>query len=98
METTLQFEKARTQNVVGLLKGEDPKLKDEIIVIGAHYDHLGASNDTTIFNGADDNASGTVGIMTLAKALSAPPKRPRRSILFARGPAKRKDCSDQDTM
>jgi hypothetical protein len=82
METRLKFEKAVTQNVVGLLRGRDPKLKEEIIVIGAHYDHLGASNDSTIFNGADDNASGTVGVMTLAKALSSCPEPPKRSILF----------------
>jgi hypothetical protein len=82
METNLKFEKTRTQNVVGLLEGRDSSLKEEVIVIGGHYDHLGAPNDSTIFNGADDNATGTVGVMTLAKALSACPKPPRRSILF----------------
>ncbi|MFC1502219.1 M28 family peptidase [bacterium] len=82
METNLTYDKTQTQNVVGLLEGRDSKLKDEVIVIGAHYDHVGATSDTTIFNGADDNASGTVGVMTLAKALSACPQRPRRSILF----------------
>jgi len=56
---------------------------EEIIVIGAHYDHLGAPNDSTIYNGADDNASGTVGVMAVAKAFTACERRPRRSILFS---------------
>ncbi len=78
----LDAKKFWTQNVVGFLEGSDPELKDEIIVIGAHYDHLGAKSDSVIYHGADDNASGTVGVMTLAKAFSQCGKRPRRSILF----------------
>ncbi|OQX87798.1 hypothetical protein B6D60_03205 [candidate division KSB1 bacterium 4484_87] len=78
----LNSEKFWTQNVVGLLEGSGPKLKNEIVVIGGHYDHLGARGDSVIYNGADDNASGTVGVMTLAKAFSQCHKQPARSILF----------------
>ena len=77
-----------TQNVVALLRGRDPALRDEYIVIGAHFDHLG--RETTfaqdpeagdaIRNGADDNASGTAAVLDLARLLAANP--PRRSVVF----------------
>jgi hypothetical protein len=77
---------ARTQNVVGLLEGADPKLKEQIVVVGGHYDHLGKRNDPNaadpIFNGADDNASGSSTVMALAVALGTSGLRSRRSILF----------------
>jgi hypothetical protein len=82
METNLSSQAFPTQNVIGLLEGSHPERKKEAVVIGAHYDHLGAPNDTTIYNGADDNASGTVGVMSLAKAFSSPEERPGRSLLF----------------
>ena len=82
METNLDYHQTPTQNVVGLLEGSDPQLKDEVIVIGAHYDHLGVRNDTIIYNGADDNASGTVGVMAVAEAFANSDKTPKRSILF----------------
>ncbi|WP_298652965.1 M20/M25/M40 family metallo-hydrolase [uncultured Proteiniphilum sp.] len=74
-------------NVIGWLKGSDPQLKDEFIIIGAHYDHIGISpkpnhlNDS-IMNGADDNASGTAAVMAVAKAFAASGKKPARSVLF----------------
>ncbi|MBC8182428.1 M28 family peptidase [candidate division KSB1 bacterium] len=80
--TNLDSDKFMSQNVVGLLEGSDPELKDEIVVIGGHYDHLGARNDTTIYNGADDNASGTAGVMATAKAFFSCSEKPKRSILF----------------
>jgi Peptidase family M28/PDZ domain/PA domain len=74
-------------NVIGILPGSDPKLKDEAIVIGAHYDHLGlggegslAPREGEIHHGADDNASGVAGLLELARLLSA--QRPRRTIVF----------------
>ncbi len=82
METNLNYDRIPTQNVVGLLEGIDPQLKKEIIVISAHYDHVGVLNDSTIFNGADDNASGTAGVMTLAEAFTTNSRLPKRSILF----------------
>jgi hypothetical protein len=71
-------------NVVGLLKGSDPKLAGEVIVADAHYDHLGIGAPVagdSIYNGADDDASGTVSVLAVAKALATGP-RPKRSILF----------------
>jgi hypothetical protein len=76
-------------NVAGILPGSDPKLKDEAIVIGAHYDHLGrggegslAPREAEIHHGADDNASGTAGLLELARMLSTQPQKPRRTIVF----------------
>jgi aminopeptidase YwaD len=76
-------------NVIGILPGTDPKLKDETIVIGAHYDHLGrggegslAPREGDIHHGADDNASGTAGLLELARMLSRQPTKPRRTIVF----------------
>jgi hypothetical protein len=76
-------------NVVGILPGSDPKLKDEAIVIGAHYDHLGrggegslAPREGEIHHGADDNASGTAGLLELARLLSTQPAKPRRTVVF----------------
>ncbi len=81
IETALNAKKFPTQNVVGFWEGADPELKNEIIVIGAHYDHVGVSNDS-VYNGADDNASGTAGVMELAEAFTQCKTRPKRSILF----------------
>ena len=77
---------ARTApNVVGLLEGSDPVLKREFIVLSAHMDHVGIGapvNGDSIYNGADDDASGTAGVIELAEALSRPGARPKRSVLF----------------
>lgn len=70
-------------NVLGYLEGSD--LKDELLVISAHYDHIGIDPTGDVFNGADDNASGTTGIIEIAHAFSQSKKEgngPRRSILF----------------
>lgn len=71
----------KSRNVIGILKGSDPKLSDEYIVIGAHYDHLGVDKNGQNYQGADDNASGTCGILEIAKAFSTSLK-PKRSIIF----------------
>ncbi|GGH05098.1 M28 family peptidase [Sphingobacterium alkalisoli] len=79
----VKVEKLNDPNVLGLLEGTD--LKEEIIVISGHYDHDGILPDGTIFPGADDNGSGTVGVLELARAFSQAKKEgkgPRRSILF----------------
>ncbi len=82
METNLAGEKYSTQNVAGYWEGSDPKLKDDLVIIGAHYDHVGVMSDTIVYNGADDNASGTAGVMEIAEAFTQAGIRPRRSILF----------------
>ena len=81
METELNAERFPTQNVVGFWEGSDPILKNEIVVIGAHYDHVGVANDS-VYNGADDNASGTAGVMEVAEAFTKCKTHPRRSVLF----------------
>jgi len=78
-KTTVNSEIVKARNVVGVIEGEK---KDEYIVVGGHYDHLG-KHDGWIWNGADDNASGTVGVMTIAKAFKATGKKPERSVIFA---------------
>jgi Peptidase family M28 len=79
-------ERARTQNVVALWEGSDPVLKNEMIAIGAHYDHVGtnpnAPGDDKIWNGADDDGSGTVAVLAIAEALATSKVRPKRSVLF----------------
>jgi hypothetical protein len=70
------------KNVIGYIKGSDPELNKEVIVIGAHLDHLGMRGDY-IFNGADDDGSGSVGVMEIAEAFAKNPVKPKRSILFA---------------
>lgn len=75
-----------TQNVVALWEGSDPTLKTEMVAIGAHYDHVGvnlnAPGPDKIWNGADDDGSGTVAVLSIAEALAKAPKRPKRSVLF----------------
>jgi Peptidase family M28 len=75
-----------TQNVVAIWEGSDAVLKNEYVAIGAHYDHVGtnpnARGDDKIFNGADDDGSGTVAVLSIAEALAKSSKRPKRSILF----------------
>ena len=74
-----------TQNVVGVLEGSDPVLKNEYVAVGAHYDHVGMNpftpGDDKIWNGADDDGSGTVAVMAIAEAMSKG-TRPKRSMLF----------------
>jgi Zn-dependent M28 family amino/carboxypeptidase len=73
------------RNVVALLEGSDPRLKNEWVIVCAHYDHNGA-DATQIFNGADDNGSGVVALVEIAEAYALAAKeghRPKRSILFA---------------
>jgi hypothetical protein len=76
---------AQTPNVIALMPGSDPILSDQYIVIGAHFDHLGNRNPIagdSIYNGADDNGSGTAGVLELAEAFASLDTQPRRSILF----------------
>tara|TARA_R100001143_G_scaffold52289_2_gene47249 strand:+ start:15839 stop:17533 length:1695 start_codon:yes stop_codon:yes gene_type:complete len=79
----------QTENVVAFLEGSDPQLKDEAVVLMAHYDHMGIetsfAGEELIYNGADDNGSGTVALMAIADALheaAVQGYRTRRSILF----------------
>jgi Zn-dependent M28 family amino/carboxypeptidase len=74
-----------TQNVVAVFEGSDPVLKNEYVALGAHYDHVGvgaAVNGDAIYNGADDDGSGTTAMLAMAEALAHTTSRPKRSILF----------------
>lgn len=94
IQATVSTEVARrelpTANIIGLLPGSDPTLAKEYIVIGAHMDHLGmggsgslnSDGKPAIHYGADDNASGTAGVLALAEHFATAPARPKRSILF----------------
>ena len=72
----------QSENVAGFLEGSDAKLKDEILVFTAHYDHLGIGSDGAIYHGADDDGSGTSTVLELAEAFVKNPVKPRRSVLF----------------
>jgi hypothetical protein len=74
--------KAKTYNVVGMIEGSDPKLKDEYIIFGAHLDHVGKQGADLIFPGADDNGSGTVAVLEIARIFNLLEERPKRSIVF----------------
>ncbi|MCK5391130.1 MAG: M28 family peptidase [Deltaproteobacteria bacterium] len=92
IKTELIEEKGESSNVIGLLEGSDPVLKNEFIVIGAHYDHIGlgqrdsrANNNKTeggIHNGADDNASGVAGLIELSEFFSCREKPLKKSLVF----------------
>jgi hypothetical protein len=75
----------RLRNVIGMLRGSDPALKDTCVLLTAHYDHLGMRPEMAgdnIFNGANDDASGTVSVIEVASALATLKQRPRRSVVF----------------
>jgi aminopeptidase YwaD len=91
LQVSLEEIRQRAENVVGVLPGSDPTLKDQTIVIGAHYDHVGFGHYGTrdskaegqIHYGADDNASGTAVLLQLAERLSRSQPKPARTIVFA---------------
>ncbi len=79
LRTTVESNIIKARNVLAEIEGENP---NEVIVVGAHYDHVGMNKDY-IWNGSDDNASGAVGMMTLAKAFAESGVKPKRTIIFA---------------
>jgi hypothetical protein len=86
LQTSTEIREMSASNVVGMLPGNDPALKSETVIVGAHYDHVGymkqhAPGARYIFNGADDNASGTCALLEIAAALGGLPSSPRRTIL-----------------
>jgi len=89
LTTDVVRKNAPAANVVGILEGSDAKLKSEVIVLGAHYDHLGrggegslAGREGEIHHGADDNASGTAGLLELARLFAAEKGKLRRTVVF----------------
>src|ERR1700688_2497934 len=81
-----QVTHAQTANVAGLLRGGDPKLRDEVVIYSAHHDHFGIGTPdkagNRIYHGANDNGAGCAQLLAIAKAFAALPERPRRSVLF----------------
>jgi Peptidase family M28 len=83
MAASFQSSEIEARNVLGMLPGTDPQYKDEIIVVGAHYDHVGRDPDGTIYNGANDNAAAVAVMLEIARLWHAQGFRPARSVLFA---------------
>ncbi|MCA1636102.1 MAG: M28 family peptidase [Acidobacteria bacterium] len=84
VSVSLRVNRANSQNVVAVLEGRDSKLRKEYVALGAHYDHVGVGrpvNGDAIYNGADDDGSGTTALLAMAEAFAKGP-RPKRSILF----------------
>ena len=69
-------------NLAARIEGSDPELKKEVVIVGAHYDHLGRNNRGQFYPGADDNASGTAGVIELARAFRDLEVKPKRTLLF----------------
>jgi hypothetical protein len=82
LDSRVETSLVRAANVVGFVEGSDPVLKDEVVIVGAHLDHLGAW-ENYIYNGADDNGSGSAGVLNVARAMALNPVKPKRSVLFA---------------
>ena len=83
-----EVQKKQSGNVIGVIKGSDPKLAREVVLYTAHHDHLGIKKgakpgEDSIYNGAVDNASGCSALITIAKAYMALPKAPRRTVMFS---------------
>lgn len=74
---------AGARNVLGVLPGRDPNLRDKVVIIGAHYDHLGADANGDIYRGANDNASGTAALLEIARSWQAAGFVPDMAVLFA---------------
>lgn len=81
VEIAVEESQAAAKNVFAVLPGSDARLKDEYVVIGSHLDHLGKRGDR-FFPGADDDGSGTTGVMAVAQMFAKNPQKPARSILF----------------
>jgi hypothetical protein len=89
LTTDLVRQEVQAYNVIGVLEGSDRLLKSEAIIVGAHYDHLGRGGEGSlaprsgeIHHGADDNASGTAGVLELARLFTSERPRPKRTIVF----------------
>jgi Zn-dependent M28 family amino/carboxypeptidase len=82
----VEITRVKSANILGLIPGSDPELKDEVVIYTAHHDHLGVGTPNedgdAIYNGAFDNATGVAQVMAIARALKALPESPRRSVLI----------------
>jgi Zn-dependent M28 family amino/carboxypeptidase len=86
LSVDLSREPVVVHNVIAMVEGADPALKQQVVVVGAHMDHDGVDAEGRIFNGADDNASGTAGVLEVAEAFTQAARsgsRPARTVVFA---------------
>ena len=84
-KTAIRHDTVEAPNVVGMVPGSDPKLKDEYVVMSAHLDHLGAGravNGDSINNGAMDDASGVASVLEIARLMKESGMKPKRSVIF----------------
>ena len=82
LEIDYQINKVLTNNIIGVIEGNHPKHRDEIVVLGAHYDHLGNDKNGNIFFGADDNASGIAALLEIAKTFNNFSDKIKRTLVF----------------
>ena len=75
-------EKRSARNILAKISGSDPRLKNEYVILGAHMDHLGVDLSGDIFNGADDNASGTAVVLETARRMALHGPRPKRTVVY----------------
>jgi len=83
VRTAIKSDEISAFNVIGIIEGSDPVLKNECIVYSAHFDHVGINEKGEIYNGADDNASGSMALLEIAEAFQNLKKKPLRTIVFA---------------
>jgi hypothetical protein len=83
MAVTIQEQVVEAYNVLGILPGSDPQHRDEVVIVGAHLDHLGRDPDGGVYHGANDNASGVAAMLEIARLWQSQGFRPARSVLFA---------------
>lgn len=82
MAVNFKNEYVNAYNIVAKVVGSDPELKDEVVIVGGHYDHVGKDKRGRVYGGADDNASGTAGILELARAFRKLRQKPKRTVIF----------------
>ena len=83
VKTSIETTEVTAYNIIGIVEGSDPLLKKECVIYTAHFDHVGVDGNGAVFNGADDNASGSMALLEIAEAFATLPKKPLRSIIFA---------------
>jgi len=83
VRTAVKTSEISAYNVIGIIEGSDPVLKNECVIYTAHFDHTGVNASGEVFNGADDNASGSMALLEIAEAFTSLKKRPLRTIVFA---------------
>ena len=81
--TYIEKKDIEVNNIIGIVEGSDPLMKNECVIYTAHFDHVGVDKDGEVFNGADDNASGSMALLEVAQALMNLKKKPLRTIIFA---------------